>query len=337
VLLYAFWVVTGASQLAGAGHQDEFHGFLTSHTGSGTFFGTVCVFLSLYGYEKRCRFCMLIGLLCLAAVAASASRAALSGVLAVLLWYLAIRNPKPRILILAATLMMIMISLVPYISEKTWNRSAGVLSVDFLFNTVAQAEVTAHSDWQPGDWATDENSDDYLQAGDTNALMRIMLWTYATKRFLDSPALGIGWGRFNDRDVELITLPGIGVFALDGEPIFAAASAHNSYVHILAENGLFGLLLLVAIPIILYFRFNRAVRKLSSFRDERAYFIACQGLIVYAAVCALTGHALASPSMMVPVATLVGVGMSFLRTNFRLGALVSAKDEPDAPAAQPIG
>lgn len=337
VLLYSFWMVTGASQLAGAGHPDEYHGFLTSHSGSGVFFGTICVFLAIYGYEKRDRFCMLISLLCFVPVIASASREAIVGVMAVMLWYLAIRNLKPRLLILVATLTMLAVSVAPYISEKTWNRSAGVISVEFAVNMVEQAEITAHSDWQPGDWATDDASDDYLESGDSNVLSRIVLWTYAIKRFLDSPGLGIGWGRFNDRDVELITLTGIGVFALDGEPIFAAASAHNSYLHILAESGLLGLLLFLTVPTILYLRFNRAIRRLSSFKDVRAYYIGCQGLIVYAATCALTGHALASPSLMVPTATIIGVGMSFLRTNLREGSMASINGKLEAHVAQRVG
>ena len=90
-------------------------------------------------------------------------------------------------------------------------------------------------------------------------------------------------------------------------------------------------------PTILYLRFNRAIRSLSSFKDVQAYYIGCQGLMIYAAVCALTGHALASPSLMVPATTFVGVGMSFLRTNLRAGAVASANDELEAHVAQRAG
>ena len=58
--------------------------------------------------------------------------------------------------------------------------------------------------------------------------------------------------------------------------------------------------------------------------------------LVLAAICAVTGHALASPSLMVPATTLVGVGMAFLRANLREGATASAIDEVEVHMAGQI-
>ena len=50
---FVIWLATKTSILSGAGHTDEFHGFLTSHTGAGTCYGALSVFLMLEGYESR--------------------------------------------------------------------------------------------------------------------------------------------------------------------------------------------------------------------------------------------------------------------------------------------
>lgn len=317
ILLYLFWIVTGASYLAGTAHPDEYHGLLTSHTGSGTFFGAVVTFLCLYGYEKRQRWLVLLGLLVLGPVISSASREALAGLIAMTVWYLAIRNPKPRIFVGGIVLMIVTVLALPHINQKIYDSTVGLMTFEFLDSMIDQAEVTAHSDWQPGDWNMDENSDTYIEQGDSNIMTRIILWTYAVGRFLDSPWLGMGWGRYNDRDITCFAVPYLGAFAAEGEAVLAPASAHNSYLHFASEIGLVGLLLFLPVLGMIYWRAKRAARVFSVVPEVRAYFVACQGLVIYVMACALTGHALVAPSVMVPTTTLLGVGMAYVRCNLK--------------------
>jgi O-antigen ligase len=205
-----------------------------------------------------------------------------------------------------------------------------LISTDFVQSTLEQAEMGLHSDWAVGDWTTGGEDEENLEEGDVTSLVRILLWSYSIRKLIASPVFGLGWGRFNDTNLVLVGVPGIIDFAADGEQRLSTSNAHNSYFHVLAESGLLGLFLLLALWIILYRRFGRACRLLNDFAELRAYFVACQGLIVFALSCSLTGHALASPSIMIPVLTMLGAGIAFLRTNVKRVAKDKCGDRADA-------
>lgn len=315
--LFAIWSVSHTSLLSGAGHADEFHGFMTSHTGAGTFFGTLCVFVLLFGYESRNKFAFILGVLLAGPVIGSGSREALLGIIIMSAWYLLIRNPKPRLVMSALLVSVVMISTFPYVSQKTFNRTSALVSLDFVQSTLEQAKMGLESDWAVGDWTTDTGGMENLEEGDVTSMVRILLWSYATRKLLDSPFFGLGWGRFNDTNLVLVGVPGLVHFAADGEQKLTTSNAHNSYFHVLSESGILGMGLLLAIWLLLYVKFDKAIRRLKAFKELKSYFVACQGLIVFALGCALTGHALASPSIMVPVLTILGAGMAFIRTNVK--------------------
>ncbi|UCC83693.1 MAG: hypothetical protein JSW46_01800 [Gemmatimonadota bacterium] len=62
----------------------------------------------------------------------------------------------------------------------------------------------------------------------------------------------------------------------------------------------------------IYRRLGNGV-KLASDDLTKAYLVACQGLIAFAAVAAFFGHALAAPSTGIPTLALVGCGLSYQR------------------------
>ena len=101
----------------------------------------------------------------------------------------------------------------------------------------------------------------------------------------------------------------------EGEKKLTSSNAHSSYFHIGSESGIIGLLLYFPIWIFLFLRVHKGAKLLVNFQDIKAYMVACEALIIYSLMCAVTGHALASPSLMIPVFTIVGMGMAYLRTN----------------------
>ena len=103
LLLYCVWTVARPALLS-VGHAHNFSGFLTSHTGSGTFFAEISVFLAVYGARMRSQPCLLLGIASLLPVLGSASREALVALLAVLAWYL-IRAVSLRAVIVSALLL----------------------------------------------------------------------------------------------------------------------------------------------------------------------------------------------------------------------------------------
>jgi|GEM_PF-2525909 len=314
---YTLWFFTHISWLAGAGHPDEFHGFLSSHTGAGTFFGCLSVFTLVYGYERRNWIIVLLGLALMGPTFSTGSRAALTGLMAVFAWYLVWRNPQPKVVLAGLVAgAVLLVTLPAFISNKTYERTYGLFEWEFVTSAMTQAERAIASDWQYGDWDVETGTEN-LEEGDVTTLVRVQLWVYATKRLLASPLFGMGWGRFNDPQTEFIeAAPYLSVGA-KAEKKLAPATAHNSYFQIAAESGLIGLVLYLALWVAIYRRFSRASIILQPLRELKSYFVAGQGLIVFIMTCAMTGHSLGSPSVMVPTMVLLGVGIAFLRTNLR--------------------
>lgn len=318
--LYLIWMVTGTSLLSGPGHSNEFHGFLSSHTGAGTFFGALAVFFIVFNAEKKSPILLLLSLLLLLPSLATASREAMVGSMAALAWYWGLKRRRPAVLIAVALGgLLLLLPLLGTMSDKTYNRTIGILDWSTIEGIGSQAKAGIRSDWVVGDW-TAESSAENLQSGDVTTLVRIMLWVYASKRFVDSPLFGMGWGRFNDEDLFMLDGPPLLSVAAEGKKVFSTTSAHNSYFHLLAESGLIGITLYLAMWIMLYRRCAKAEDLFHPVRSVAAYYVACQGLIIYILVCGLTGHALASPSVMVPVVTIVGVGIAYYRTAVKCGA-----------------
>lgn len=312
---YMLWMGLSVSWLAGPGHPDEFQGFLSSHTGAGTFFGCLAAFIMIYGYERKNWHMTLLGIALIAPTFSSASREALVGLMAVMAWYLIVRNPQPKSVLAVLVIgSLLFVTLPAFLSNKTYERTYGLLSWDFVTSAVSQAESAITSDWQFGDWSVESGTEN-LEEGDVTTLVRIQLWVYATKRFLESPLFGMGWGRFNDPGVEFIDAAPYLSLGADGTKKLSPATAHNSYFHLAAESGLVGLVLYLSLWAALYSRCGRAATILAPVRELRAFFVAGQGLIVFILACALTGHALGSPSVMLPTMTMLGIGIAFLRTN----------------------
>jgi hypothetical protein len=312
---YAAWVVFDVSWLAGEAHPDEFHAFLSSHTGAGTFFGCLSTFTLLYGYEKKKWAIAFLGLALMGPTYSSQSREALVGLVAVIAWYLTIRNPNPRMIIGSLAIgTLLFVTMPSFMSQKTYERTYGLLEWSFVTSMANQAERAINSNWQTGDWNA-ETEEGLVEEGDVNTLVRIQLFVYAAKRTLASPLFGMGWGRFNDRNTLFIDAPPFLSVAGVGGKQLTPTTAHNSYLHIAAESGLIGLAMYLFLWGALYLRCQRATQILAQVRELKAYFVAAQGMIVFILVCALTGHAMGSPSVLLPTMTILGLGTAFLRGN----------------------
>jgi hypothetical protein len=315
ITLYMFWAVFKISWLAGPGHIDEFHGFLTSHTGAGTFFGCLSTFILLYGYERKKWGLTLLGIALMGPTYSSGSRESLVGLAAVIGWYLVIRNPKPHLVLgtlaVGTALLVVMPSVM---DQKTYQRTYGLLTLSSLASMGSQAERAIASDWQTGDWNVSTGTES-LEEGDVTTLVRIQLWVYAAKSFLASPLFGMGWGRFNDFNTIFIDASPYLSVAAGGGKRLTPETAHNSYFHIAAESGLVGLVMYLSLWGLLYRRCQHAAKSLAQIRELSAFFVSAQGMIVFILACALTGHAVGSPSVLFPTMTILGLASAFLRGN----------------------
>ena len=304
LLLFAVWVPTHARFLS-EGAAGNFVAFLTSHTGGGTFFGAMSMLLILYGYESRRRMALLLGCLMFMPLFASASRSSLLGCLVVAVWYF-LKMKNWRVFLFGGLIMALGIGSMPFVAPHTWNRSVSLFD-PVVFDNIVQTART--STWAPGD------SEDELElaGGQVNVLFRIAVWTYAVNRFLDSPLLGIGYGRYNDYDLQMTGVPGVIYMASDGVKTLGVGNAHNSFFHVLCESGLIGFGLLVCLWLYAYFRLQKGIRRYANLKDMVAFFTAAQGVIVFSLVAGLTGHALAAPSLGIPALTTIGLAIALLR------------------------
>jgi hypothetical protein len=318
ILIYLFWLITHTPLLSGTGHLDEFHGFLTSHTGSGTFFGTFAAFMVAYAAEKRKPWLLVMSCLLLGPVFSSGSREAMLGVAAVLAWYWGLKRKHVKPLIAVAVLVLVALPFTSKMDNKSYNRNIAIFNAEQVEAVIRQTQAGIRSDWVMGDWTASSNNEN-LESGDVTSLVRIMLWVYATKRLIESPVFGMGWGRFNDLYL-VMSNTRLSSLAVGGQQVFSAASAHNSYFQLLAETGLIGFGLYFSVWIWIYLRSLKAEKLFKHIQSVRAYYVGCQALVVYILVCALTGHALASPSVMLPVVTILGVGLAFYRSSLKVSS-----------------
>jgi len=310
ILLFAVWLVTKAAIIS-EGASGNFAGFLTSHTGSGTFFGIVCVFLILYGYISRNVLSQLLGWLMILPILGSASREALLALIVTGGWYVIITK-KFKIALLGFCAFIVFAASAFILTPHMWGRTVSLFSWDLVENVLVTAKTTTN--WEPTNVSREEKERN-ISGTQQNVLARIVFWNYALSRFAESPIFGIGFSRYNDADKKMKGVKGLFYPAVEGNKAFGVGNAHNSYFNILCESGVVGLLFFLWLWCLIYYRLHIAAKYFSDQVKLLAYFQAAQGLVVFSMTAALTGHALASPSLTLPVMTIIGAGLAFQRAN----------------------
>lgn len=301
VLLFVVWLVRRPAVLS-VGPKANFIGLLTSHTGAGTFFGVLATFLVVSGLERHDRRDLLLGSAAILPMFASASRESLVGLVAAMGWYgwhwASRRTRRVQFAVLVLAFLVL-----PFASPHTFRRTARV----FTGRTIELVRDAAfHVTWEPA-------PGQQLGGVESNILSRFVLWDYAARRFIESPLVGIGFGRFNDFSLRLSGPKGLVSLALQGDRQTNVFNAHNMYLHQLAETGIVGLLLLVSIWIKIYRRLVRVVSTTPRGHEVSTFYMAAACLVVFTLISACFDNALVAPSIGIPVLTIVGVGISFDR------------------------
>lgn len=154
-----------------------------------------------------------------------------------------------------------------------------------------------------------------------NVLTRVYLWSIAVKQFLDNPILGIGYGRWNDRahstqNWSSYTIHSefaghaIGHSSADGiVRAVDVGNAHNTYLHILAETGIIG-------GLIVFGFWLRALRRSAviwrganqdpiALHEHQA--AAAVAGVLFVLIAGLSGHAFAAPATAMLPLFMVGI------------------------------
>jgi O-antigen ligase len=142
---------------------------------------------------------------------------------------------------------------------------------------------------------------------DPNVLERFDYYTRAVGDFLDSPVIGIGFGRYNDDRETFSGTRHFVYIATQGQVVNLDDHAHDSYLHFLAEGGVVGLFLMAGIWVATY-RWARRLRNLFGQNSQVGVLAqAVQACIVVVFFFSLTEHAMGMALSPLTVFTMVGL------------------------------
>ncbi len=145
----------------------------------------------------------------------------------------------------------------------------------------------------------------------TNAT-RFILWRDAWYDFSVSPLIGIGFGRYNDLRRDFKGVPGLVYVATAGDIENNDSTAHNSYLHFLAEGGVLGLLVTMFVWWSAWSEVSYLERRLSrSF--IRPFHRAAKGSLAAMLVYSNFDHSLGSGSNVLLLMSLVGLTLAISR------------------------
>ncbi len=317
--LLVVWLVFSPRMLS-IGLAQDFVGLTTSHTGAGNVFGALAVFLVLSGLSTGNRRLIVAGVIAALAMFGSASRQAIVALGVTGAWYVIVHGgvrTTARAVTLAGVLTALLVTVTPY----SFERLTRVVRPDAASTFLATLRT---ADWEPGARREVDSSED------ANVLTRMLLWGHANRLFLRSPVFGVGFGRYNDEGVQYTRIvPGL-TLGLEGRKRTELMSAHNSYIHIAAELGLFGLGLLLVMWMGIYQRLRIATAFFADDSEASGYCLAAQGVVVFTLVGALFGHGLAAPAIGFMVLPIAGLALAVHRSERRMPP--EAEGEPQSTA-----
>ena len=291
-ILGAFVLASCVLWLAGADNgmfgDYRYLGLQTHHTGAGTYISMLMILLVIYGLEMHRVSHVLVGLALLVPILLTTSRQATIGALLSIVAIVLLRNRKLvlPIVIVIASLFAALPQVSPVVSQRI-DELAGSATIENAWIQMRRL------DWRP----------EYGLAGaivgeQWNILARVLFYARGVKLFVDSPLVGAGFGRFNDYYVDFHGPAGILHVGTSGLRVSNTQSAHNSYLHLLAETGVIGLALLVWFWARLWKRLRSKEAELYCAREYSLAAIAkaVRFMILPVLVGALFGHAFATPS-----------------------------------------
>ncbi|BBG65027.1 oligosaccharide repeat unit polymerase Wzy [Hydrogenimonas sp.] len=288
-ILFLIWIFNPSAELLSIGK--DFSAFISSHTGAGTYFGTIVIFITFqYLYHKN-KINLLFFIISLFPLIFSSSRQALVAVAGVMVFYM-LSEKKYLLLIKTAGIFFLATLLLLNMNIRSIERFQSIFSNEF-FETLPMAveQATQAENVKEEKLARGLSENESI----VNALNRIVLWAKASEDFSRSPIVGIGFGKYNDIENDYFGMPGIFYFATSSKQnISDVTSAHNSYLHILSESGLLGLVLIILFWWYLYYHFKK-MEKLSP--SLTLYFKTARYLIIFICINGLFGHAFAAPAL----------------------------------------
>lgn len=168
---------------------------------------------------------------------------------------------------------------------------------------------------------------------DPNIVTRFLYYQRAMDDFSMSPVVGTGFGRFNDQLKIYSGVPHVLFFATGGQSVDDDSHAHNSYLHFLAEGGVVGLALMLAVWIATF----RWVGRQQDIFEEGSFgccfALGIQACIVLEFFMSFTEHMMGTAVSALTIFTFVGLFLNLVGWKYRVAAVVDSNVTAVGPFA----
>lgn len=137
-----------------------------------------------------------------------------------------------------------------------------------------------------------EAKDAQIEGADFNVIGRGVMYGKAAGLFASSPLFGVGEGRFDDVGASCAKLDALGCIHYFGASNYEGTTAHNTFLHLLAEEGVFGLAATLFVAALLH----RRVKSRAALLEQHGLNPAVIGMLFWMLLfAAMFNHVLASP------------------------------------------
>lgn len=287
IVCIVIWLITG--NVFGIGNRHEYHFLFIAHNACGGFLSTVLAFCIAFYVTKRERKYLLYGFVHALGLYFSDSRGSMIGIIAGLFLYCLIyKKKKPSLDMHIIAVMIFMNVLIEIFIYSV----LAVNGVDVSKNIYDFALPLVFEGMLGGVFT-------YISRSWTIILRVFHLWPYAISMFLYSPFLGTGFGSYNDFPYSLKGIKHILGYKAPEMIINNSGHAHNTFLHILAENGIVGLGLLLFFLV----RLRKYIMQIENEAIRMALHLALLTILV----CSFTEHRLFIPSQVFPFTIILGL------------------------------
>jgi O-antigen ligase len=160
---------------------------------------------------------------------------------------------------------------------------------------------------------------------DPNVVTRFFYYQRALDYFVQSPIVGIGFGRFNDQLKIYSGIPHLVYFATSGAVVDDDSHAHNSYLHFLAEGGIIGLILMLGVWFATFRWVTNQKRSFESGTFGYCFAHGIQACIVLECLMSFTEHMMGTAVSSLTVLSMVALFLNLVGWKYRIASLLDAE------------
>ena len=151
---------------------------------------------------------------------------------------------------------------------------------------------------------------------DASAINRFELWDKAITLIKTSPLTGIGFARYNDVAWDYSALPlykyapFISIYNKGGA-VFNTTNAHNSYLGLMSETGIIGLILMMVFWVFIFYIFIKAYRKEKGIFAKQV-FLSISGFIAALFILSISENYMTAPTLMLLLSVTISLAIGYL-------------------------